>query len=156
MKNYILTTLFMAFMFLSGCSQGDIIESSYTIKSGSSFNMCTGPCFQEMSFNEFQMVLRVREYKGEGGLSKLKVESKRAVTPKEWAEIESLVDQQALNALPKVIGCPDCADGGAEWVEILSPDFVKKVTFDYGKPPTEIKELVDRLRETRESLAPQE
>ncbi|WP_421775389.1 hypothetical protein [Gracilimonas sp.] len=156
MKNFITVTLFLAFMFLSGCSQGDIIESSYTIKSGSSFGMCTGPCYQEMSLNESQAVLRVRESKGEGGLSELKVESKRAVSPQEWSEIQSLVDQEALNALPKVIGCPDCADGGAEWVEIRSPGFVKKVTFEYGQPPAQIKELADRLRETRESLSPQE
>ncbi|MGN8224812.1 hypothetical protein [Gracilimonas sp. BCB1] len=156
MKNFIPAILFMAFMIITGCSQGDIIESNYTIKSGSSFNMCTGPCYQEMSVNESQAVLRVREYKGEGGLSELKVESKRAVTPQEWVEIESLVDQEALNALPKVIGCPDCADGGAEWVEIQSPGFVKKVTFEYGQPPAQIKELADRLRETRESLSPRE
>lgn len=156
MKNFIPATLFLAFMFLSGCTQGDIIQSNYTIKSGSSFGMCIGPCYQEMSVNESQAVLRVRENKGEGGLSELKVESKRAVTPQEWIEIESLVDQEALNALPKVIGCPDCADGGAEWVEIQSPGFVKKVTFEYGQPPAQIKELADRLRETRESLSAQE
>ncbi|MCP9292318.1 hypothetical protein [Gracilimonas sediminicola] len=146
----------MAFMIITGCSQGDIIKSNYTIKSGSSFGMCVGPCFQEVSVNESQAVLRIRENKGEGGLSELKVENKRAVSPQEWGEIQSLVNQEAITALPKVIGCPDCADGGAEWIEIQSPGLVKKVTFEYGQPPAQIKELVDRLRETRESLSPQE
>lgn len=156
MKNFIPAILFMAFMIITGCSQGDIIESNYTIKSGSSFGMCVGPCFQEVSVNESQAVLRIRENKGGGGLSELKVENKRAVSPQEWSEIQSLVDQEAITALPKVIGCPDCADGGAEWIEIQSPGLVKKVTFEYGQPPAQIKELVDRLRETRESLSPQE
>ncbi|WP_428236125.1 hypothetical protein [Gracilimonas sp.] len=156
MKNFFPAILSMAFMILSGCSQGDIIESNYTIKSGSSFGMCVGPCFQEVSINESQAVLRIRENKGEGGLSELKVENKRAVSPQEWGEIQSLVNQEAITALPKVIGCPDCADGGAEWIEIQSPGLVKKVTFEYGQPPAQIKELVDRLRETRESLSPQE
>lgn len=156
MKNFIPAILFMAFMIITGCSQGDIIESNYTIKSGSSFGMCVGPCFQEVSVNESQAVLRIRENKGEGGLSELKVENKRAVSPQEWSEIQSLVNQEAITALPKVIGCPDCADGGAEWIEIQSPGLVKKVTFDYGHPPAQIKELVDRLRETRESLSLQE
>lgn len=155
MKHFLSVILFAMVMVFTGCNQGNIIESEYTIKSGSSFGMCIGPCYQEVSLNESQAVLRVRETKSEGGQTDLKVENKRAVTSEEWSELTALVDQNAISALPEVIGCPDCADGGAEWIEIQSPGFVKKVTFEYRNPPAQIEELVNRLRETRENMSPQ-
>ena len=154
MKNFLPLILSAILVVFIGCSQGDIIESEYTIKSGSSFGMCVGPCYQELSVNESQAVLRIRETKSEGGQTDLKVENKRTVTAQEWNELKALVDQEAISALPEIIGCPDCADGGAEWIQIQSPGFVKKVTFEYRQPPAQIEELVTKLRETREDLNP--
>ena len=43
--------------------------------------------------------------------------------------------------------CPDCADGGAEWVELGFENKVKRVTFEYMKEPEELKTLIPSLRE---------
>ena len=47
------------------------------------------------------------------------------------------------------IGCPDCADGGAEWIEIDSMDGVKRVTFENGQTVNGIEPLVEKLRQLR-------
>ena len=50
-------------------------------------------------------------------------------------------DFEAFKALPSIIGCPDCTDGGAEWVEVKKGKQSHKVTFEYNKPPKELVEL---------------
>ena len=155
MKNF-LPIIFLALLVgFFGCSQDAVIQSDFTIKSGSSFGMCIGDCYQEMTFNEFQAVLKTAEI-NRSGLQDLKVKNKRSVSDQEWQEIESLIDEQAFLSLSDVIGCPDCADGGAEWIEIKSSDLVKKVTFEYRQAPAEIEQLANRLREVREGLYPEE
>jgi len=50
--------------------------------------------------------------------------------------------------LPETIGCPDCADGGAEWLEIILLNGKKhKVTFEYRNEPTQLKNQIIKLRE---------
>ncbi len=72
---------------------------------------------------------------------------------KHWKELQQLVDPDALFGLPDTIGCPDCADGGAESVEVkFSNHASKKVTFDMGAPPGELKNLRDRLWKLEEKL----
>lgn len=49
-------------------------------------------------------------------------------------------------ALEEIIGCPDCADGGSEWIEIKTKSKVKKVTFEYLAYPEPIESIIDKLR----------
>ncbi len=32
------------------------------------------------------------------------------------------IDYESFKKLNEIVGCPDCADGGAEWVEIMKGD----------------------------------
>lgn len=74
-------------------------------------------------------------------------------TPQElWNKIASSIDMAALQKLPETIGCPDCADGGAEWIEVLDGTETKKVTFEYGHDVPEIHDLLVAVRAARESL----
>jgi hypothetical protein len=59
-----------------------------------------------------------------------------------------LVDTAAIHALEGVHGCPDCADGGAEWIQIEGADSVR-VTFEYGAELGGIEELQREIRELR-------
>lgn len=53
--------------------------------------------------------------------------------------------------LSETIGCPDCADGGAEWVEVEYVSGKKhRVTFEYMKEPDELKDYLIGLREQKE------
>lgn len=54
---------------------------------------------------------------------------------------------EAFFELPEVIGCPDCEDGGAEWVEMKLQNGDKhKVYFEYLREPDVLKKLLAKLR----------
>lgn len=55
--------------------------------------------------------------------------------------------------LKETIGCPDCADGGAEWLEISTKNNTHKVTFEYlnNKIP-ELEDILTTIREFYNSL----
>jgi hypothetical protein len=48
------------------------------------------------------------------------------------------------------IGCPDCADGGAEWIQVDWIDESKRVTFENGRMVEGIEKLIEKLRQMRE------
>lgn len=64
----------------------------------------------------------------------------------DFDKITSQIDQESFKKLKSTYGCPDCADGGAEWVEIKVGMNTKRVTFEYGNPPEELKVLNEQLR----------
>lgn len=66
----------------------------------------------------------------------------------EWVRLQTLVDTAAVRRLEGVHGCPDCADGGAEWIEIDGGEPVR-VTFEYGAELAGIDELQQAIRDLR-------
>ena len=56
---------------------------------------------------------------------------------------------EALDTLADVIGCPDCGDGGAEWVEKSVIGITKRVTIECGAQIEELAELLEVLRPLR-------
>jgi len=62
----------------------------------------------------------------------------------------SLVDSKGFRALDDSIGCQDCADGGAEWIQINWPDINKRVTFENGQLIKGFEGLINELRKLRE------
>ena len=51
--------------------------------------------------------------------------------------------------LDERIGCPDCADGGSEWIEIGTKNKIYKVTFEYGDSLKGLDELLKLVREEK-------
>ena len=41
-------------------------------------------------------------------------------------------DWEVVNSLPDTVGCPDCWQNGAEWIEVILADSHKKLTFEKG------------------------
>lgn len=62
------------------------------------------------------------------------------------------IDINTFLAMDEVIGCPDCADGGAEWLELGFENEVKRVTFEYMNEPDEFKAVIPSLRELMDSF----
>ena len=77
----------------------------------------------------------------------------RSIDCTEWNSINNNIDLDAFYNLEEVIGCPDCADGGAAWIEIQTLTKTHKVTFDYMSPPTEISYYVTDLHALMESFS---
>ena len=70
----------------------------------------------------------------------------RSFSSEEWDSLTHLIDPDAFLALDSVIGCPDCADGGAEWIEIEYGDQSHKVSFEYLNAPEVTDPYIDSLR----------
>ncbi len=79
------------------------------------------------------------------------IECNETLTQISWDSFKKTVDLNDFFSLPEIIGCPDCADGGAEWLEIEDFSGKKyKVTFEHGNTPLEIKNAIAALREQYE------
>lgn len=63
-----------------------------------------------------------------------------------FKEILNSADLETFRKLPTHFGCPDCADGGAEFIEIEMDGIVKRVTYNYGEVPDELSAVVAKLK----------
>ncbi len=121
------------------------------IVSTTSFGMCVGYCTTRLEISAAGAVL-TRQARGGRGAPDLPDQRFTApLSAAEWDEFARLAAQADLGALPDVIGCPDCADGGAE---TLSIDGGRSVTFDFGAPLSEAQPLLARVRALRARLTP--
>jgi hypothetical protein len=147
--------MILSTLFFSNCEKVNELTdkqasiSEYEVNYGTSFGMCVGPCRKEMNIKKNSVCFTVFYTESRGATGG---------TPKIYNEVlevtlgNSLVKSinfESFYKLNKVIGCPDCADGGAEWVEILKNGSKHKVTFEFGKAPKEIESLVTILREKK-------
>jgi hypothetical protein len=124
------------------------------IVSTTSFGMCVGYCTTRLEITEGQAVL-IRQARGGRGAPQGLPDQRfmQPLTAEEWGELSRLAAEIDLRALPDVIGCPDCADGGAESLTIGAG---RTITFDHGAPIAEAQPLLDRVRELRARLTPAE
>ena len=69
--------------------------------------------------------------------------------------IKGQLDMKAFLELDEIIGCPDCNDGGREWVEVGDGLIQKRVTFESPEPPEELTNLLTLLRPIRTTFQAQ-
>ena len=120
-----------------------------SMKSGTSFGKCFGYCWQEVELKVTGATLT------QGGWNVEAYPERSAWQPVDtalWGRVSNLPDVQAIQSLDDRIGCPDCADGGAEWIEIETASGSKRVTFEYGSPPVELTELALTLGRLRDKM----
>jgi hypothetical protein len=140
-RNLILGTVLMLLFTFSACEKSKLNDLS-VIKYGSSFGMCVGFCVNELAVGKDEMT-----YSGKQRSPKPDTRScTKPINADEVEAIKELIDIEKIAALPEVIGCPDCADGGAEWVAINAGGKNYKITFEYGKAPKELAAAVARLK----------
>ena len=124
------------------------------LKGGSSFGMCVGYCFTEIDVSS-QKIVMTRKAWGRGAGANLPEKTcERMLTTQEWNVLSNAFSKEnnAFQKLEERIGCPDCADGGAEWIEVITGESAKKVTFEYRKDVPGISDLIAEMRKMRESL----
>ncbi|WP_460471007.1 hypothetical protein [Emticicia fontis] len=144
------------FAFMACEKESQVLDTQQSlngtvVKYGTSFGMCLGPCKKEIALVNDEAAFTVFQNGGRGietgGDPKTYTEK---LTADYITAILNSADLEALKKLDEVIGCPDCADGGAEWVEITKGDSKYKVTFPYGSDVKEIAPLLKLLREKRQ------
>lgn len=121
------------------------------IVSTTSFGMCVGYCSTRLEISEGQAIF-IRDGRGGRGAAELPDQRfTQTLTPAEWQEFSRLASRTNLDGLPTTIGCPDCADGGAE---TLSINGERTVTFDHGASIAEAQPLLERIRALRQRMMP--
>jgi len=126
------------------------------VVSTTSFGMCVGYCSTRLEISEGQAVL-VRTSRGGRGTQELPDQRfTQTLTPDEWQAISRLAGEAKLDGLPPVIGCPDCADGGAESLTIVTPSGDKTISFEHGATIAQVQPLLERVRVLRTALTPKE
>ena len=142
------TILILGFcMILSSCEEKDSPISK--ISSGTSFGECIGYCQRELIIQEGQVSYVASGY---DILNFPELQTDTAFSAQAWEDLVALVDFDELLGYEDVIGCPDCADGGAEWIEVVLDGQSKKITFEYGDSLASIQDLVDELRAQRDQF----
>ena len=146
--------LIAALFALAACASTLAQQPIQQIVSTTSFGMCVGYCTTTLEISEGQAVL-IRQARGGRGAPSGQPDQRftTRLTPAEWQEISQLAGAANLSALPPTIGCPDCADGGAE---SLSINGAAPTSFEYNANIAQAQPLLERVRALRARLMPVE
>lgn len=122
-----------------------------TIRATTSFGFCLGYCKTTLEITEAGLTY-VEEATRSGELPP--VRRTAPVSAAEWQALVAALDRSKIEALPERLGCPDCADGGAESIEVIGADWRKSVTFEFGATIPELQPLLERVRTLRSRFPP--
>lgn len=117
--------------------------------------MCVGYCTTRLEISPGRAVL-VRQARGGRGAPQGLPDQRFAagLTSEEWDAFAALAANTDLSGLPSVIGCPDCADGGAESLTIEGNGQPQTVTFEFNASIAQAAPLLERVRALRTRLTP--
>lgn len=134
-------------MLFFGCEQNDPV--TLTISSGSSFGECGGYCLRDLVITEESLTYTATGHDPSTYPPRV---LDGVLDPTEWELLLANLDLQALESYADIIGCPDCADGGAEYIRVDFSDGFKQVTFEYGDTLSNIQPLIDQMRDLRDTF----
>ena len=156
MRNVFRFALFSAVLLTSACysSTGDVetnaLAAASVIRYGTSFGMCAGYCREDLQIDGSQIKLTRQSWDPRQPAQV----AEQAISEDAWRKLQATLNGVAMAEMDSVYGCPDCADGGAEWVEIETGDAKKRVTFEFSKAPAQLRAAVTELRTLRGRFPP--
>jgi len=124
--------LFFISLFLFSCQTDyeKVEVNDIAIKTGIFFGFCGGYCKSEVEIVNRDVVFIASSWSDPNYPDTM---LNGNISIQEWDSLIESVDMDSLLSLDDIIGCPDCADGGGEWIEITKVDTLKRVTFQYGE-----------------------
>jgi len=119
--------------------------------------MCVGYCTTRLEITEGRAVL-IREARGGRGAPQNLPEQRYTaqLSASEWQDLQRLAANVDFEALPETVGCPDCADGGAEGLTVEGPSGAESVSLEFRAAIPQAQPLLDRVRAIRDRLMPAE
>lgn len=149
------TVVFLLLLITLGrCTQSKDISAegssdALIIRTGTSFGFCVGYCQKEYVFRETDVTLTQTS---RSPVQPVKT-CQTALSQADWNALKAAANVTVLSQQPETLGCPDCADGGAEFIELQTGEQKHRVTFEYGKTIPGLEPLVDALRNQRNQFA---
>lgn len=144
MKNFTYLPVNLAFMIVlqSSYSNDGIYNNIVQLKYGNSFGKCIGYCKHDITIKS-----TMATYTCSGWAPTVQTLTKTDSIKNSTLDSLCRFNTNSFFNLAETIGCPDCADGGAEWFEIvLTNGKIHRVTFEYYNEPANIKEQIILLR----------
>ena len=143
---FILTTLAgCSLLFPSSDSPGATV-----LFSGTSYGECLGYCVTNLTVEGLSATLVYSGWERGRQLPDRRYE--RQLSAAERARLDRAFDRAALRRADPVYGCPDCADGGAEWVGASWDEGEKRVTFEAGREVRGLGNYIAVMRDLRGSF----
>lgn len=145
------TVVFLLLLVTLGrCTQknavpADVPSDAFVIRTGTSFGFCVGYCQKEYVFNETVVMLTQTSRSPTQSVKTCQTVLSQA----DWNALKAAANVTLFSKQPETLGCPDCADGGAEFIELQSGDQKHRVTFEFGKTIPGFEPLVNALRNQR-------
>ena len=131
-----------------GCSPTDPdFEAGDVIVHGVSFGMCAGYCESVLAIDGTVVTLTESSRQSRNFPQRIRT---LYLTADEAARIRQLADAEALSDVAGTHGCPDCADGGAEWIARRVDSTTIRTTYEYRLTLEPIAELQETLRALRQ------
>ncbi|TNE72749.1 hypothetical protein EP331_06425 [bacterium] len=126
--------------FLTGTSE--VVMINY----GTSFGMCIEYCITNYQITEHSIVKTTKSW----DVNIEPIIQTFSSNKDAYRSLLNQIDIPNFKQLKETYGCPDCADGGAEYVEFTFLNGSKKrVTFEYYNEPEVLSNLVNVLRTMR-------
>ncbi len=113
---------------------------------GTSFGECLGYCISQLDVSED--TVQFVKYSWTDDLSYPDIKCGDDFT--EWDSLSHYLKDFAY--FDTVFGCPDCADGGSEWIEVIKGTHHYRATFEFMNEPEEFTKAVEVLRGTMTSF----
>jgi hypothetical protein len=142
-ERFSIVIISLMIMLTSCATAGDVSEIKQ-INYGTSFGECIGYCKRDLNMRKGLIA-----YNCTGWIDTIQpITRTETFSDSLWNSVGLNLKLNAFFDLPGVIGCPDCADGGAEWLEVeMNSGSKHKVTFEYGNEPQTLKSCLPVLRE---------
>lgn len=145
----LLAALGVASCRLAGPDDPSRLADSLVVRSGTSFGECLGYCVTELELRGGRAVLIQRGQPSSEFPDRM---LERPLPDSVAVAVDGRLDLAWFFTLDPVFGCPDCADGGAEWIEVEDAGSARRVTFEYRAPPDGLQDLARILRAYRDAL----
>lgn len=151
---YLFKCLFITLLCVA--VHGNVITNQIqSVSTGLSFGKCHGYCRQAINITSHPLrVLASKEPNFQQDLYP-PIQKTFLITSNEWDSLISDVKLNIFQSLADRIGCPDCADGGAEWIDIVWTTGSKRVTFENRQVIQGLEALLQKLRQMRQQYISQ-
>ena len=137
--------LILISVILSSCSNEMIFSNISEVSYGTSFGMCIGYCKHDMMMKNDKTTFNCSGWVEQYPLQSNTINTNTVM----FDSLKVNIKIKDFFELPEIIGCPDCADGGAEWIEIIMANGEKhKVVFEYYNEPEILKNTLNGLRKS--------
>ena len=144
----------LAAVLLVACTTPDgdqapepLAAESVTVRWGTYFGMCAGYCRTELEIRGSN--LRLTRQAWDTIRNPTRIEE-QTISQSDRQQLVAKINAANLPNLLDTYGCPDCADGGGEWVELQNGAARKRVTFEYSRGPRELENALAELRALRQ------